>query len=922
VSKMDNDDLCHIPTQFDRRTPEDTQATVVTATVPSRLTKEFSIQNGDLQRSTGGVLVEGSASVLEFKGLDGFKDILMSLGTDQALIYGQPKERTSTKLISEKMWLDAGRPDDAIPRKAEYFCWANGRGIMMLDYDPEPDTLAMCRDDLVAAIQDVIPGLANASMVWWPSASSHIKNKETGEDLTGLRGQRLYILVADARDIPRAGEALVETLWACGYGHIEISKSGAYLERTIIDSSVWQTNRFDFAAGAACTAPLYQDRGDPIILSGEIEVVNTAVAIPDPSPELQATAIANKEQAKKAKSDEAVTIREKWLGKKIDGQVGKNADENARKATRDDLIKALDYGVLKGDFKITIVGDFGEREVSVNELLDDPVHYHGMLTKDPIELDYQNGKTVGKLYLLGSKTNLFSFAHGGRNYKLVRELSRIELVRGRTHDNVNETLACLRKAPEAFDLGGTLVKVEEGRVSQLDEPGLGHLLGGINQYWRWQKLRNDELIEVLEDPPPRVLKPILSMGMGRKLKQLTAVITAPTLRPDGTVFDTPGYDAETGLLFEAEEELAPVPTTPTKQQVKTALGTLIHPFKNFPFASVGDQGVFLAALLTAVVRPALPTAPAFGLDAPVQASGKTLLALCIAMLATGQIPTVWPHTAGRDDEEVRKRLITALSKNALALIWDNLVGQFDSPAMAAALTAPMITDRILGKSESVSIPNRAITIFTGNNLTLTGDLTRRVLRCRIDPKSDRPFARRFDLDPLAYVEEHRQEMVRAALTIIRGYLSSGKEPAVGRMASFELWDDYVRQTVAWVDKEILPGLFTDPMVAVMWAQTSDPEQEALSILLSAWHVVLGNGSFTARDALTEIFQTMDQSKLSAKAQILETLKELNHDRDVISAQALGRLLGYRKDRIVDGRCLEAKTDPLTNQKLWSVKNVP
>jgi hypothetical protein len=38
---------------------------------------------------------------------------------------------------------------------------------------------------------------------------------------------------------------------------------------------------------------------------------------------------------------------------------------------------------------------------------------------------------------------------------------------------------------------------------------------------------------------------------------------------------------------------------------------------------------------------------------PIQGAGKTLLASCIAALATGQFPEVWPHTAGRDDEEVR-----------------------------------------------------------------------------------------------------------------------------------------------------------------------------------------------------------------------------------------------------------------------------
>ncbi len=112
--------------------------------------------------------------------------------------------------------------------------------------------------------------------------------------------------------------------------------------------------------------------------------------------------------------------------------------------------------------------------------------------------------------------------------------------------------------------------------------------------------------------------------------------------------------------------------------------------------------------------------------------------------------------------------------------------------MAGATTSGSFTDRILSRSESVSIPNRAIIILTGNNLTLSGDMPRRVLICRIDPKCDAPHARQFELDPLSYVRSHRLEMAATALTFIRGFLSSGAERAEGRMASFEVWDDYIR----------------------------------------------------------------------------------------------------------------------------------
>ena len=105
-----------------------------------------------------------------------------------------------------------------------------------------------------------------------------------------------------------------------------------------------------------------------------------------------------------------------------------------------------------------------------------------------------------------------------------------------------------------------------------------------------------------------------------------------------------------------------------------------------------------------------------------------------------------------------------------------------------------------------------------------------------------PFAREFDLDPLTYVLEHRQKLIVAALTVVRGYLTAGPAAAAaeGRMASFEDWDDLVRQPVAWAGREICPGKFGDPMDAVIAAQADDPELETLGLVLCAWQEVFGD----------------------------------------------------------------------------------
>ena len=91
-------------------------------------------------------------------------------------------------------------------------------------------------------------------MLWRPSSSSYLYRGRT--ELHGLRGQRIYIAVARASDIPLLGQLLYERLWALGYGYVVVSASGQLLDRTLLDASVWQPERLDFAAGPTCVPPL------------------------------------------------------------------------------------------------------------------------------------------------------------------------------------------------------------------------------------------------------------------------------------------------------------------------------------------------------------------------------------------------------------------------------------------------------------------------------------------------------------------------------------------------------------------------------------------------------------------------------------------------------------------------------------------
>jgi len=891
--------------------------TRVKATAPACVTKRFDLIGGKLQKHTSASVTAGHMSVEQVADVHGFSDVLKRLTTDNCLLYGIPPRDAA--LVTEKVWVERGRPDDALPRSKDVLSWPAGPGVLLLDYDaPKDGGEPLQRDELLELLWFACPAARVSDAIWWPSTSSFIYQDD--RELQGLRGQRIYLMVADASDIPRAGKALNERLWALGHGRFEVSASGSLLERPVFDGSVWQSNRIDFAAGAACGAGLSQHRGEPYVMAGESPaLLDTRTGIPDLSAAEAATAKAAKAAARSAKTGEAEAARDEWLQEVADQIVASNPRMDRADAVKQ-AERAAERRDLMGDWVLQVRDeDHRQFEITVLEALDNPAKYHGLQTRDPLEPHYDGGRWVGKLFLYSARPCLYSMAHGGVTFRLSRQHQRIENVKGKGSETTDALNEVLRRSPEVFDFGEELVIVGQGgSVHRLDEHGLRYEAGKLTQFWAYRKIPNVGMVEELQDPPAAICRNVLSMGSRRNLKKLDAVVTAPTLRPDGTVLDRPGYDEDTRLLYEADTYPVAVPEWPTRAQAIEALDFLWQPFKDFPFVGALDRAVHLAAIITAAVRPILPTSPAFAYDAPVQGSGKTLLARCIGILTEGKDPSVWPHTAGRDDEEVRKRLFTVLRGGARSLIWDNVLGCFDSAALASCLTSPMFSDRILGASSSSTVPNRMVFLMTGNNLDLAGDLPRRVLISRIDPETDRPFARSFDMDPAAHCLAHRQRMVASALVLVRAMLTHGcSKPGDGKLASFEDWDKWVRQAVIYAG-ELRPGQFGDVMDIVVAMQAADPEQEALSHLLQAWH-----GEFGSRLVTTSEILTRATSNTFNASPLREALEEFVVGGK-LTTKSVGRLLKYRVGRICSGKRLEDGGLDRAGVRLWrvSVINLP
>jgi hypothetical protein len=423
------------------------------------------------------------------------------------------------------------------------------------------------------------------------------------------------------------------------------------------------------------------------------------------------------------------------------------------------------------------------------------------------------------------------------------------------------------------------------------------------------------------DAPKWLGKRVNAKKGERGLRELRAVITAPTMRYDGTLLDRAGYDAATGLLL-MKGKWPKVPASPSYEQMKKAGATLWAPFAEFPFVDDTARSVMLAAILTAIIRQTLPLAPAFSFDAPAAGTGKTLLAFCLLALC-GMDRQAIPEC--RDEEEVRKRLLSTLRSGQPGVLFDNIRGQFGSAALEAMLTTQVYSDRLLGGSRMLALPTAVLVLISGNNFRPSGDLWRRLLTCRIDAKTEDPERRSFVIEPFEHCTANRQEIVAAALTLMRGFVAAGSPRATpDKLASYEAWDSRVRQAVIWLAaQDIMPVPIGDPVDAIERAKRDEPEHQKLAALLTAVHATMRGGSWRVADLIKAAEQAVSSPTTCPEpiGVLRETLEEIAGDFGKINPRKLGRWIEKQAERRCDGMWI-ARDGVRWKTALWRVRGEP
>ncbi len=461
----------------------------------------------------------------------------------------------------------------------------------------------------------------------------------------------------------------------------------------------------------------------------------------------------------------------------------------------------------------------------------------------------------------------------------VRELERLS-------EKAWEAIGQLNNPPVLFRYGGMPSRIETGDqgeliVKPLNRDMVRYHLARAASWTEWKK-RGEDFVEEIIWPPKEVVADVQATPQP-PLPILTRLVEAPVFAPDGTLQTSPGFHPASQTYFSPAVgfTVREVPERPEGIDLETARILIVDELLgDFPFVSDAEVAHAVAIILLPFVRDLIdgPT-PLHLIEKPSPGTGATLLVDMLSAPFTGRpIPTM---TEGRDEDEWRKRITAKLSGGSPFVLIDNLRRRLDSAAVSAGITSTTWEDRILGVSVMARLPVRCVWLATGNNPALSTEITRRTVRIRMDAKLDRPWMRNgFRHKNLRqWANEHRDELVWSALTMIRAWIVAGRPTGTPALGMFERWSEVIGGIL---DVAGVPGFLSN---LGEFYEESDAEGATWRAFLAAWWERFSENETTVK----ELWQIASDDACLALGDKGEQSQRI----------MLGKMLADRRDRVFD-----------------------
>ncbi len=397
------------------------------------------------------------------------------------------------------------------------------------------------------------------------------------------------------------------------------------------------------------------------------------------------------------------------------------------------------------------------------------------------------------------------------------------------------------------------------------------------------------------EPPAKVVRDLVTYPH-KRVPELESVLTSPVLGPGPRLIDAAGYheDARVVVDLTADATFPRVPDPPTSPEVRQALRLLTDDLLfDYPLVADSDRAHAVALLLGPFLTSFIDAPTPYHLVEAVEpGTGKGLLAECASLIATGHPAPMTVIPASETETEYK---ITALLRSGPRMVvLDNAGRKVDSPTLASVITSQTFQGRIVRTSDAPRLPNRATWVITGNNVELSLEMARRVVRVRLDPIEERPWHREGFRHPqlLEWVHNQRGALVRAALTLIQAWVSAGMPEGKRTLGSFERWS---RVLGGVLDVAGLPGFLCD---RASLYDDADAEARPWRAFVPAWWAKHQTTPVSADDLVT----------LAAKKNLLDDVfgeapsRKAMQIRVGTALQAMrGRVLGGHRIRVVENK---------------------
>jgi hypothetical protein len=372
----------------------------------------------------------------------------------------------------------------------------------------------------------------------------------------------------------------------------------------------------------------------------------------------------------------------------------------------------------------------------------------------------------------------------------------------------------------------------------------------------------------------------------KELPTIQDIVRIPTLRPDGSVLQTPGYDSATRLWYEPDFDVPPINPNPSDREIQEAREFILTPYKYFPFESECDRTVAVAAPFDQFALELIGHRPHRAIVAPVggQGSGKSLLANTIHAAILGRTSNAGQVSKSMDDEEMKKFITAQLKAGSRVIFLDNMKGERGGIISYAALdqlaTTHVWGGRLLGGNEMGNFANNALVLITVNDGRFDKDSARRMILCRLNAGPGAAHKRAIPFDapnPPTWNIANRPRVIHAYMTLVSAWLARGRptDPARPRLGNFEQWCDVVGGLCHVAG---LPG-FAD---ALDVASYYEELREDLSLLYEQWYALIQVDPSKAQLQASELGALAKEHQLFAREEAWHTKT---------AAIALGKAMG-------------------------------